>query len=151
MKVTTYKTFDNTTAEQVEKLLKDKLGNKYEIKLSKKATSMAGKLFTDAANDSVTVIKNAYHRTKVNVATIDDPSSETGAYTAISYSEAKLTGWLSILHGQAGLLGKLVIRLIYGNADEFYEEVDNVIKVNIKGVEETKNVGIASLFNKKNS
>lgn len=149
MKVTTYKTFENPTVEEVEKLLKSKIGDKYEVKLSKKATSVAGKLFTDSATNSVIVIKNAYHRTKVNVVTIEDSSLETGKYTSIYYSEAKLTGWLALLHGQAGLLGKLAIRLMYGKADDFYDEVDHIIKANIKGEDETKEVGIGSLFKKK--
>lgn len=149
MKVTTYKTFGNLTVEDVEKLLKSKIGDKYEVKLSKKATSVAGKLLTDSATDSVIVIKNAYHRTKVNVVSVDDASTETGKHTSIYYSEAKLTGWLGLLHGQAGLLGKLAIRLMYGNADDFYDDVDHVIKINIKGEDVTNEVGIGSLFRKK--
>ncbi|NHN25304.1 hypothetical protein FIA58_006400 [Flavobacterium jejuense] len=150
MKVTTFRAFDNPTLEEVEKLLKEKLGNKYELKLSRKSTHLAGKLITGSTTDAITVIKNAYHRTKVNVTTIDDASSNTGKHTSIYFSEATLAGWLLLLHNQAGLLGRLIIRLIYGNSDAFYEEIDSIIKTNIKGEEETKEVGLGTLFKKKN-
>lgn len=150
MKVTTYRAFENPTLEEVEKLLKEKLGDKYELKLTRKSSNIASALLNRSNTDGVTVIKNAYHRTKVNVTTIDDATSNTGKHTSIYYSEAELAGWLSFLHKQSGLLLRLVIRLIYRNSDGFYEEVDTVIKSNFKGEEETKEVGIGSLFKKKN-
>lgn len=149
MKITTFRAFENPTVEEVEKLLKEELGNKYELKLSRKSTNLAGKLITGSTSDAVTVIKNAYHRTKVNVTTIDDASSETGKHTSIYFSEATLAGWLLLLHHQAGLLGRLIIRLIYGDSSGFYEEIENVIKTNFKGEDETKDVGLTALFKKK--
>ena len=146
MKVTTFKAFENPTIENIEKVLKDNLKDKYEYKIKKKASSLAGKLVNGSSGDSVTVIKNAYHRTVITVITIDDVLAESGKTTAIYFSEDEIAGWLGFLRKEGGLIGGLIIRLIYGGGDGFYEEVEKTVKTNIKGQDETLEVGLGSLL-----
>lgn len=150
MKVTVFRAFDNPTIEDLETLLKEKLGDKYTYKSSRKATSLAGKIMDSRAKDSVTIIKNAYHRTVVSVETGDDSSLETGKRTNIFFSEATLAGWLGLLHKEGGFIGRIIIRIIYGVSDEIYEDVKSTVKTNVKGENETHEVGLSTLFKKKN-
>lgn len=149
MKVTVFRAFENPTIEELEALLKEKLGDKYTYKSSRKATSLAGKLIDSRAKDSVTVIRNAYHRTVVSIETVDDTSLATGKRTSVYFSEATLAGWLGFLHKEAGFIGRIIIRIIYGVSDEIYDEVKSTVKTNIKGENETHEVGLGALFKKK--
>lgn len=149
MKVINFRAFENPTIEDLEALLKEKLGDKYTYKSSRKASSLAGQLVNSKSKDSVTVIKNAYHRTVVSVATVDDSSLDTGKRTNIFFSEATLAGWLGLLNKEGGFIGRIIIRAIYGTSDEIYDEVKNLIKKNIKGEDETHEVGLSTLFKKK--
>lgn len=148
MKVTNFRAFENPSIEDLESLLKEKLGDKYTYKSSRKANSLAGKLVNSKSKDSVTVIKNAYHRTVVSVSTVDDASLDTGKRTNIFFSEATLAGWLGFLHKEGGFIGRIIIRIIYGVSDEIYDEVKSTIKTNIKGADETHEVGLGALFKK---
>lgn len=149
MKVTTFRAFDNTSIEDLESLIKTKLGDKYTYASSRKKNSLAGKLINGSSADSITVIKNAYHRTVVSISTFDDPTLETGKRTTIYFSEATLAGWLGVLNNNAGFLGSIIIGLIYGKSHEIYKEVENLVKTNINGEDETLDVGLGSLFKKK--
>lgn len=149
MKVTTFRAFENPTIEDLEKVLTDKLGDKYQFKSSRKAKSLAGKLVKGSGEDSITVIKNAYHRTVVSISTVDDPSLDTGKRTSIYFSEVTLSGWLSLLHKEAGFIGRFIIRLIYGGSSEIYKDVENTVKENIKGEDETFDAGLGSFLKKK--
>lgn len=148
MKVTNFRAFENPTIEDLEALLKEQLGDKYTYKSSRKATSLAGQLVNSKSKDSITVIKNAYHRTVVSVSTVDDSSLDTGKRTNIFFSEATLAGWLGLLHKEGGFIGRIIIRAMYGVSDEIYDEVKSTIKANIKGADETHEVGLAALFKK---
>jgi len=149
MKVTVFRAFENPAIEDLETLLKEKLGDKYTYKSSRKATSLAGKLMDSKSKDSVTVIKNAYHRTVVSVETVDDASLDTGKRTSVYFSEATLAGWLGLLHKEGGFIGRIIIRTIYGFSDEIYDVVKSTIKTNINGEDETHEVGLSTLFKKK--
>lgn len=149
MKVTIFTAFENPTIEELETLLKEKLGDKYTYKSTRKANSLAGKLVNSKSKDSVTVIKNAYHRTVVSVETGDDSSLDTGKRTSVYFSEATLAGWLGLLHKEGGFIGRIIIRMIYGVSDEIYEDVEKTIKTNIKGEDETHEFGLGTLFKKK--
>ncbi|WP_299117061.1 hypothetical protein [uncultured Winogradskyella sp.] len=149
MKVTTFNATDHPKIEDIEKVLTDKLGDTYKYKTNKKATSLVGKMAGGSKRDSVTVIKNAYHRTVVSVETFNDHTSESGKRTNIYFSEDTLAGWLAFLNKEAGFLGRIIIRLIYGNGGGFYQEVEQVVKTNINGKDETVEVGLSTLFKKK--
>lgn len=149
MKVSIFRAFENPTIEDLEALLEKKLGDKYTYKSSRKATSLVGKIANSKSADSVTVIKNAYHRTVVSVETIDDASLDTGKRTSVYFSEATLAGWLGLLHKEGGFIGRIIIRAIYGFSDEIYDEVKTTIKTNINGEDETTEVGLSTLFKKK--
>ncbi len=122
MKIEVFKGAENLKIEDVEKVLKQKLGEKYELKL-KKATGIGGQMIGGAANDQITVIKNAYHRTVVSLMVADDTDMNGKKATFIYFSEAELATWLRILRKEAGLIGAGIIRLIYGGSDEIYEDV----------------------------
>lgn len=149
MKVTIFNATDNPTIEEVENLVKSKLGDKYTYKSQRKSNSMAGKILNGSSADALTVIKNAYHRTVVSVETIPDPSLSSGKRTSIYFSDATLAGWLGLLHKEGGFVGRMIIRAIYGAKDEIYDEVEKVVKTNINGQDETTEVGLGSLFKKK--
>lgn len=51
--------------EDLFELLKEKLGNKYEVKFLKKGSAAAQFLGTGNAEDRIFVAKNAYHRTLI--------------------------------------------------------------------------------------
>ncbi|SDH49051.1 hypothetical protein [Winogradskyella thalassocola] len=146
MKVTIFRADENPSIEEIEKLLIEKLGDKYQYKSTRKATSLAGKLVKSNSVDGITVIKNAYHRTVVSTETIDDASLDSGKRTSIYFSEATLAGWLSLLHNEAGFIGRIIIRAIYGSSDEIYTEVETTIKTNIKGEDETNEYGLGSFL-----
>lgn len=149
MKITTFNAHDHPTIEDVEKLLQENLGAKYEYKLKKKSASLAGKIMNGSAGDAITIIKDAYHRTVVTITTFEDSGTASGKRTSLYFSEDELAGWLGFLNKQTGLIGHLVIRAIYGSGDGFYEEVEQAIKKNLKGEDETHSVGLGALFGKK--
>ena len=147
MKVELFKAVDNPTIEDVEKVLKEKLGDKYEFKL-KKASGIASQMVGGAAHDQVTVIKNAYHRTVVSVQIADDTDVSGKKATFIYFSEAELAGWLRILHKEVGFIGAFIIRLIYGSSDDIYDAVKDTIKDNLNIVVEVHKAGLSALFKK---
>ncbi|WP_103867537.1 hypothetical protein [Aquimarina sp. I32.4] len=151
MKVTVFKAIENPSIEDVEKLIKEKLGDKYTYKSSRKANNIAGKIMNSHAEDAITIIKNAYHRFVVVVDTTKDPTSENGQYTCFRFSSEELAGWLRFLRNEVGFIGSFIIRLIYGGDDPIYEEVKNIVKDNFKIEEQTIDVGLRSLLKNNNS
>ncbi|MHA7058805.1 hypothetical protein ACWGOQ_0016390 [Aquimarina sp. M1] len=151
MKVTVYKAIENPSIEDVEKLIQDKLKDKYTYKSSRKASTIAGQMMNGQAEDAITVIKNPYHRFVVVVEKVKDPTSENGQYTSIRFSSAELAGWLRFLYKEVGLIGQFIIRLIYGGDDPIYEEVKNIVKDNFAIEEQTIDVGIGSLLKRNKS
>ncbi|TPN83383.1 hypothetical protein [Aquimarina algicola] len=149
MKVTIYKAIENPSIEDVEQIIKEKLGDKYTYKSSRKASSVAGKILNSRTEDTITVIKNAYHRFVVVVDVVKDPTSESGKCTHFRFSSAELAGWLAFLHKEGGLLGAFIIRLIYGSNDPIYDEVRNIVKDNFKIEEQTVNTGLSALLGRK--
>ncbi|RZS99830.1 hypothetical protein [Aquimarina brevivitae] len=148
MKIKIYKALENPTIEDVERVIKEKIGDKYTYKSTRKADSVAGKILNGNAQNTIIVIKNAYHRIVVAVETVKDPTDDNGQYTTLRFSTAELAGWLRFLHREGGLLGSFIIRLIYGSNDPIYDEVRNIVKDNFKIEEQTLDVGIGTLFNR---
>lgn len=147
MKIEVFKAAENLKIEDVEKVLKQKLGEKYELKL-KKASGIGGQMIGGVANDQVTVIKNAYHRTVVSLMVGDDTDMSGKKATFIYFSEAELATWLRMLRKEGGLIGWGIIRLIYGGSDEIYDAVKNTIKENIDVIVETHEHGLRTMFKK---
>ena len=148
MKITRFQILDDSTIEDIEDLIKTKLGDKYTYKSLRKSNTVVGKLVNGSAADSITVIKNAYHRITVSVTTIDDPL--TGKKErSIHFGKASLAGWLGFLHKEGGILGRIIIRIIYGMSDEIYDEVEGLVRKNVKGEDHTIEAGIGALFNRK--
>ena len=148
MKVESYKGPENLKIEDVEKVLKEKLGEKYELKF-KKGSGIGGQMLGRAAYDEITVIKNAYHRTVVSLEVPKDTDMSGKKCTIIHFSEAELAPWLRILGREVGFIGLFIIGLMYGRKDEIYDEVKNTIKNNLNVEVETLDVGLKSLFKKK--
>ncbi|SFW39987.1 hypothetical protein [Cellulophaga fucicola] len=148
MKIEVYKAVDHPTIEDVEKVLKEKLGDKYEYKLRKKA-GIAGQMVGGVNYDNITVIKNAYHRTVVGLETTSSSSPSVPKFTTINFSEATLAGWLGFLNNQVGFIGSFIIRLIYGGDSEIYDEVRETIKNNMNIEVEVHEAGLGALFKKK--
>lgn len=157
MEITTYYAKKDIKLEQVEQLLKEKLGDKYTYKVKKKAGSYAGKFLNSTSHDKVTVIKNAFHRYDVLADTSRDPRStdENATVTIIDVLEShEIAGWLKMLHKEGGFIGRMIIRQIYGSGNEYYREIKDVVFNNIEVTKETSNIpsvgdAIGSLFGKK--
>lgn len=143
MKITSYKTAEVNTIEDIERVVTNHFEDKYTYKLTKKA-STAGQLIGKSQVDSFTVIKNAYHR---SVVVVDFNSKDNS--TSIRFEDYTLAGWLGFLNNQVGFIGSLIIRLIYGSGGDFYSDVENSIKTNIDGEDITLDVGLGALFKKK--
>ncbi len=151
MKTTLFYAFDNPTIEEIEDIIKSKLGDKYTYKSSRKKNSLAGKLINGSTKDSITVIKNAYHRYVVSVETNKDPSSETGKTTVVYFNNQELAGWLKLLYKEAGFIGQIIIGLIYGKSNEIYDDVIKTVKTNLRGEDKTYEVGLGAFFKKNKS
>ena len=138
---TYYYTTEMIDLATIESVLKEKLADKYEYKASK-AGNMVSKMVTGTVKDTLCVSKNAYHRTVVSL-------EETKENTNIYFTEDELAGWLSFLYSNCGFIGMGIIKLIYGNGDGFYDEVQNTIKENFDVKEGKVDIGLGQLFKKK--
>ncbi|SNR14210.1 hypothetical protein [Tenacibaculum jejuense] len=148
MEVKTYYTEGDILIDQVEDILVENFGDTYKYKVNRKAKSIAGKIATGGAADHIVVIKNAYHRMVITLDKVKDPRTITGEANTIVFSEATVAGWLAFFNKEVGIIGHFIIRAIYGKANEFYTEVEKAVKDNIKGKEETINVGLSAIFKK---
>lgn len=142
MKITNFYTEDELTIEQLEQILKQHLGDKYKIDVKKKSSNLAVKLVSTEKMDMITVGKNAYHRTVIRIQTIKDEFLPSGKRTSIYFDDATLAWWLDLLHSNFGLIGSLIIRLIYGTGDGFYQEIERAVKDNVDGKQETIKTGL---------
>ncbi len=116
-------TKDNITIAQLEKLYKDKYGDTFKFK---------------AKNMSLTIEKNAYHLTTIYL-------QKNADITFITFDEEDVSWWIKMLVKSFGLIGSLILGLIYGKADEFYEDVQSVIKANYSVEVEEVNVGLSAI------
>lgn len=140
-KINTYKTDKSVSAEELHKMYETSLGSKYKVKLEKKGKNAIVSAFKGVANDQIFIAKNGYHRTYVV------PFQE-GNNTHFRLVESTTSPWITFLSRQTGLIGIGVIRLIYGNGKEFYEDVINVLRTEVNVEEGQQNVGLSALWKK---
>lgn len=105
--------------EDLFELLKEKLGNKYEVKFLKKGSAAAQFFGTGNAEDRIFVAKNAYHRTLITTkyAPMTDDMSREDTY--LGFDRSTMKGWLKMLYSEGGWIGQWIIRTIYGSNQDF--------------------------------
>ena len=91
--------------EDLFELLKEKLGNKYEVKFLKKGSAAAQFFGTGNAEDRIFVAKNAYHRTLITTkyAPMTDDMSREDTY--LGFDRSTMKGWLKMLYSEGGWIG----------------------------------------------
>ncbi|MBT1686412.1 hypothetical protein [Dawidia soli] len=137
--VTAYTVAATVQAEDLHKHYEEKLGAKYEVKLELKGKSRLQRTLTGVRENSVFIAKNAYHRTLIT------PVHKDGI-TTFKFDESSVSPWLTALSRQTGLIGVLLIRIIYGNGNDFYADVMDVLCTSYPVKEEKLNVGISTLW-----
>jgi hypothetical protein len=137
--VTAYTVAATVQVEDLHKQYEEKLGTKYKVKLELKGKNMLQSTLKGVGENRVFIAKNAYHRTMVT------PVHKDGI-TTFRFDESSVSPWLTALSRQTGLIGILVIRIIYGNGKEFYEDVTDVLRSSYPVTEQTLNVGISTLW-----
>ncbi len=108
--------------EQVAELLKQKLGDKYPVKIMK-ATSGAMKYLTGNTTDTIQIKKNGYHGVVIGVV----PSTEGMTYSVISSNAYTPSTIVEMITRKAGLLDHLIFKAIWGSGSDFYKSIDNLI------------------------
>lgn len=116
------------TLKDVESFLKEKFGDKYEIKFAPKTAGMA-KHLTGKTEDKLEIIKDAYHRRSLYLINVSANESESGKEEIfLGFAEMELKWWLRFLHRETGMIGQFIIGLIYGKAEDFYKGVEDAIE-----------------------
>lgn len=137
--VTTYTVAATVQVEDLHKQYEEKLGAKYKVKLELKGKNMLQSALKGVSENRVFIAKNAYHRTIIT------PVHKDGM-TTFKFDESSVSPWLTALSRQTGLIGVLVIRIIYGNGEDFYADVMDVLRTSYPVKEEQLNVGISTLW-----
>jgi len=136
--------------EDLFELLKEKLGNKYEVKFLKKGSAAAQFLGTGNAEDRIFVAKNAYHRTLITTkyAPMTDDMSREDTY--LGFDRSTMKGWLKMLYSEGGWIGQWIIRTIYGSNQDFDTDILDAINSKYPVQQKDQNVGISALWKKNN-
>lgn len=144
---TIYYTTKELDIQSLGSHIKETFGEKYKVKLSEKHTGMK-KLVTGNATDSVMLTKNAYHR--LNIAVSDSQSAQTESGQKefyINFVQAPSKSWMNFLRKETGVIGGVILKLIFGSADSFHSEVINEIEK--KYSLQSRKVGLSNVFKKK--
>ena len=92
--------------EDLFELLKEKLGNKYEVKFLKKGSAAAQFLGTGNAEDRIFVAKkNAYHRTLITTKYAPMTNDMSREDTYLGFDRSTMKGWLKMLYSEGGWIG----------------------------------------------
>lgn len=136
--------------EDLFELLKEKLGNKYEVKFLKKGSAAAQFFGTGNAEDRIFVAKNAYHRTLITTkyAPMTDDMSREDTY--LGFDRSTMKGWLKMLYSEGGWIGQWIIRTIYGSNQDFDTDILDAINSKYPVQQKDQNVGISALWKKNN-
>ncbi|TSE07284.1 hypothetical protein [Aquimarina algiphila] len=137
-----YYTEEKIDIKSLNQLFENEFGDKYTYKSSNASNNAISKVVSGKSNDAFTVIKNAYHRTVISLQDIDGK-------TYINFGEDTLEWWLNLLNNNFGFIGSLIIRLIYGDGDGFYDEIQATVKNNLQVEEQEIKVGLGALFGNK--
>lgn len=137
--VTAYTVAASVQVEDLHKQYEEKLGAKYKVKLERKGKNMLQSALKGVSENRVFIAKNAYHRTIVTPV-------HTDGMTTFRFDESSVSPWLTFLSRQTGLIGILVIRIIYGDGKDFYADVTDVLRNSYPVTEQTHNAGISTLW-----
>ncbi|GIZ15348.1 hypothetical protein [Capnocytophaga catalasegens] len=135
--------------KELYEVLKEKLGDKYQVKYLEKG-NVAQQMMGGESFDQIFIAKNAYHRTLIStlvVPTLDLTKEET----ILTFNRETLKWWLNILHSQTGFIGATIIRTIYGSNIPFDQDILEALKSKFPLKERTQNMGISTLWKKDNS
>ncbi|PID93486.1 MAG: hypothetical protein CSA95_07380 [Bacteroidetes bacterium] len=148
-KITQYVSYKKTDVEGVSDFLKKKVGEKYKVVFKQKG-NVAKQMLSGEKEDNVFVEKNAYHRIRIELTHVPANQTEAGKEEWLFHIlRAELSGFLRVLDRETGMIGSFIIRLIYGNAEEFYSDVFEALHEEYALEERELNVGVSALFNKK--
>ncbi len=131
-----YKTkADIKSLEEIVEAIKGKLGDKYQITISR-ADKGAKKFLTGNTADMIRIKKNGYHGVVISF-------SEGGESYATMIS---VGGWtpssiIEMITRKAGLLDKLIFNAIWGSGKQFYGDIDKAIKESYNAIEVNMGVG----------
>ena len=136
--------------EDLFELLKEKLGNKYEVKFLKKGSAAAQFFGTGNAEDRIFVAKNAYHHTLITTkyAPMTDDMSREDTY--LGFDRSTMKGWLKMLYSEGGWIGQWIIRTIYASNQDFDTDILDAINSKYPVQQKDQNVGISALWKKNN-
>ena len=115
--------------QQVFEDLSKKFGSKYKLEFNKASTG-AMKFVTGNTTDCILIKKNAYHGVTLSVSVKD----ENIDYQTIAINAYIPNSIVRQLFGRTGILDLLIIKLIWGSGNDFYDEIDNFITTEFEGV-----------------
>ncbi len=149
-KITQYVSYKEANVEDVSSFLEKKIGEKYKVAFKQKGNVAKQMLLSGQKEDNVFVEKNGYHRVRIGLAHAPANQTETGKEEWLFHIvRAELSGFLRFLDRETGIIGSFIIGLIYGDADEFYNDVFNALQEEYALEERELNVGVSALFKKK--
>ena len=115
--------------QQVFEELNKKFGGKYKVEFNK-ASSGAMQFVTGNTTDYIAIKKNAYHGVTLGVS----PADASIDYQTITISAYTPNAIVRQIFGRTGILDLLIIKLIWGSGNDFYDEIDNFITTEFEGV-----------------
>lgn len=145
-----YYTLQSVDLKQITTFLNNKFSNKYKVVFQDKG-GIGKQVMTGQKDSSVLIIKNAYHRQRIKIhfAAASTPTESGKDEIIFSFIEAELKWWLNFLHREAGMIGRFIIGLIYGNGKEFHQSIIDAL-VQEYDVKERTIVADATAFFKRN-
>lgn len=144
---TIYYTTKDVDIQSLGNHIKETFGEKYKVKLNEKHSGVK-KLVTGNSLDSVLLTKNAYHRLSIGVSDSENAPTESGKREFyINFTQAPSKRWMSFLRKETGMIGGIVLKLIFGSADSFHSEIINEIEK--KYDLNSRKVGLSTAFKKK--
>ncbi len=139
---------EKVTTKEIADMLTAKLNEQYKVEFKPKGN--VGKQMLGALNyDSVLIVKNAYHRMRAHVEEFKDPNTNKIEYH-FYFDTSEISPVLKFIGKETGLIGHFIIKMIYGEADEFYDTIINNIKNEYPIEERETQVGLKALFGNKN-
>lgn len=122
-------------------------GEKYKVKLNEKKTGVK-RLVSGNSMNSVLLTKNAYHRLTITVSDSGDTPSESGSKEFyLNFVEAPSKSWMNFLRKETGIIGGIILKLIFGSADKFHSEVIEAIEKEYNV--QSRKVGLGNILKKK--
>lgn len=133
--------------KSIHELLDEKLGKKYKVKFVPKSNSVMQMIGGDK-QDQVFIIKNAYHRTYISLTHLNKQLGIENDETLFGFNRDDLNWWLAFLHNNTGIIGALIIRLLYGSSEPFDKEILEALKSKFDVKTREDNYGLSKLWKK---